>query len=97
MLVDEIKTAVRISHTRLDEDIERNIAACFAELDRAGVAVPEDPEQAPPLLRKAAEIWCKWQLDYLGKGEQFRQSFEGMLQAMSLSSGYKATGGAGDV
>ena len=87
MALDKIKTALRISHDKLDEDIINNIDACLLDLKRVGVNVSE-PDA---LIDKACELYCKYQYDYQNKGEQFRQSYESLRDALSLCDDYKNT------
>lgn len=87
MVLDKIKTALRISHDKLDEDIINNIGACLLDLKRVGVNVSE-PDA---LIDKACELYCKYQYDYQNKGEQFRQSYESLRDALSLCDDYKNT------
>lgn len=87
MVLDKIKTALRISHDKLDEDIINNINACLLDLKRVGVNVSE-PDA---LIDKACELYCKYQYDYQNKGEQFRQSYESLRDALSLCDDYKNT------
>lgn len=87
MVLDKIKTALRISHDKLDEDIMNNIDACRMDLKRVGVNVSE----SDALIDKACELYCKYQYDYQNKGEQFRQSYESLRDALSLCDDYKNT------
>jgi len=91
MLRDDIKVSLRISHTALDDDIDRLTDECFAELERVGVAVPNG-EDVLPLQRAAAELYVKWHYDWLNKGEQFRSGFESLRDALALSSAYRSDG-----
>lgn len=91
MLRDEIKMSLRISHNALDDEIDTLIAACFDELERVGVSVP-DTEAAPPLYKIACELYTKQHMDFLGKGEQFRKGFESLRDAMALSGAYRGDG-----
>ena len=83
----EIRESMRISHEKLDKDIQRNIDTCLLDLERAGV----DGGDENRLLDKACELYCKWQYDYQGKGEQYRDHYEKLRDVMSLSEGYRCT------
>lgn len=87
-LVSRIKESMRIRHDRLDGDIRGNIEAAMADMGMRGVAAPE----GDALAGKACELYCKWQCDYLGRGEAFRQHYEGLRDSMSLSAGYRTDG-----
>lgn len=85
-LLTELLQKLRLS----DEDIELtheaidNLFACMSELERVGI----DTNTRKPLIRKAAELYLKWQWDYLGKGERFEKSFCDLRDAMSLTESY---------
>ena len=81
----QIRTKMRISHSRLDEDISSNIDAARLDMGRVGVSLEKDDA----LTDKAVELYCKAQFDYLGKGEQFRENYERLRDAMSGCGEYR--------
>lgn len=88
-MLEKIKMSLRIFHTMLDTDITSNIVACMLELQRVGVAAyAADPESQDALIVKAAELYCKWQYDFNGKGDQFQKAFENLRDALSLCDNY---------
>lgn len=91
MLIDDVKTALRISHNRLDDDINQHISACLDDMKRLGIAVPDDPEDAAdvPLLFAAVKIYCMAQYDFLNKGEQYKKGYESLRDTLSLSGSYR--------
>jgi len=94
-MLDKIKLSMRIFHTMLDTDITSNIDACMLELKRVGVdpaIAVSDSEDA--LIIKAAELYCKWQYDFNGKGDQFKQAFENLRDSLSLCDDYAESGKA---
>lgn len=88
-MLEKIKLAMRIFHNVIDSDIESNIDACMLDLQRVGVhndsAIKTSTDA---LICKAAELYCKWQYDYNGKGDQFRQAYENLRDAISLCESY---------
>lgn len=84
-MLNEIKLSMRIFHTKIDSDIQRNINACMLDLERVGVCVSKPSE----LLTKAAELYCKAEYDYLGKGEKYRANYNDLRDSMSMSEDYK--------
>ena len=84
-MLDKIKLSMRISHNKLDTDIQRNIDACMLDLERVGVCISKPSE----LLTKAAELYCKAEYDYLGKGDKFRANYNNLRDSMSMSGDYK--------
>lgn len=91
MLIDGVKTALRISHNKLDDDIGQHISACLDDMKRLGIAVPDDTEDAAdvPLLFAAVKIYCMAQYDFLNKGEQYKKGYESLRDTLSLSSNYR--------
>lgn len=88
-MLEKIKLAMRIFHNAIDPDIDSNIDACMLDLQRVGVnesAAKKTTTDA--LICKAAEMYCKWQYDYNGKGDQFRQAYENLRDAISLCGSY---------
>lgn len=88
-MLERIKLSMRIFHTKLDTDITSNIDACMLDLKRVGisaaiaVATSEDA-----LINKAAELYCKWQYDFNGKGEQFEKAYKSLRDSLSLCEDY---------
>lgn len=83
--VEQMRMKMRISHSRLDQDIGSNIESARLDMGRVGVS----PEKDDALTDKAVELYCKAQFDYLGKGEQFRENYERLRDAMSMSGEYR--------
>lgn len=91
-LVEAIKDSMRIKHSALDADIKSNIAAATADLVRVGVQpyanAKKNKLKDDHLIKKAIELYCKAQADYLGKGTQFEASYERLRDALSLCGDY---------
>lgn len=91
MLIDSVKTTLRISHNKLDDDISQHISACLDDMKRLGIVVPDDVEDVAdiPLLFSAVKIYCMAQFDFLNKGEQYKKGYESLRDTLSLSSNYR--------
>lgn len=91
MLIDSVKTALRISHGKLDDDISQHISACLADMKRLGISVPDDIEEVNdiPLVFAAVKIYCMAQYDFLNKGEQYKKQYEKLRDTLSLSGNYR--------
>ena len=83
--VSEIRQKVRISTESLNTDIQDNIDAARLELSRVGIH--EEADDA--LTDKAVELYCKWQFNYMNKGEQFYKNFSELRNALSVTEKYK--------
>lgn len=94
-MLEKIKMSMRIFHNAIDSDIESNVAACMLDLRRVGVHKDNAiATSADALICKAAELYCKWQYDYNGKGDQFRQAYENLRDALSLCEDYAESRGS---
>lgn len=85
----QIKCSLRIRHNSLDDEIEENIKTCILLLQSVGISsskARDDPEDK--LIRKACELYCKWQFDFDGKGDRFQKAYEGLRDFMSLGGDY---------
>ncbi len=82
---EEIRKKMRISHAKMDNDINDNIKAARLDMSRAGINESKDDA----LTDKAIELYCKAQFDYLGKGEQFQKNYEKLRDSMTLTENYR--------
>jgi len=90
-MLEKIKLSLRIFHNSLDTDITGNINACMLDLQRVGISknvAVIDSEDA--LIYKAAELYCKWQYDFNGKGDRHEQAYNNLRDALSLCDTYAA-------
>ena len=83
-LLDDVKTALRITHDKLDDEINDNIEAAELELQRVGI--PEEIASAPetyPQIKRAVKTYCQsvMAIDQT-QAEKYHASFE--LQAENL-------------
>ena len=82
-----VKENLRITTTALDADLQDDIDAALADLERVGIDVTD---QSQPLIIKAVKLYCRWQQDYMGKSEQYCKAYTGLMQALSLAGDYIA-------
>lgn len=82
-----VKENLRITTTALDADLQDDIDAALADLERVGIDVTD---QSQPLIIKAVKLYCRWQQDYMGKAEQYCKAYTGLMQALSLAGDYIA-------
>lgn len=94
-MLDKIKLSIRRFHNVLDSEIESNIETCMYDLQRVGVSEKYAVSTSKdPLIYKAAELYCKWQEDYNGKGDQYQKAYEKLRDAISLCDTYAESGDA---
>jgi hypothetical protein len=86
-----IKGALRLSINSFDNDIKSNIDTALLELSRVGVDVTDLTNASTDvnkLILKACELYCKWQFNFMSKGEQFEKNFVSLRDALSVTSQY---------
>lgn len=91
-LVLRIKTSIRISHTKLDADIEDSIRAALQDLHVCGVRVPpaEEPQEMDPLILNAVKLYCKAEYtDDPAKAAEFQRRYDSMKSCLMMAEGYR--------
>lgn len=82
--VEQIRQSMQIKHTKLDDNIKRDMSACLPDMQIAGV----DIRKESALMDTAIEFYCKWQFDYMGQGEKYEKSYKELRDTMSLCGLY---------
>lgn len=85
MGLNEWKLALRLSHSKLDDDIEANVLACKKDMERVGITKTEDTD---PIIHKLIELFLKWQYNHMAEGEKFKKAYEEMRDGLSLCGDY---------
>lgn len=84
-MLEKVKLALRISHNKLDSEIEDNIKEARAEMVRAGVVI-EVAESELPLIEGAIKTYCKFkQADDSKLADGFYKSWELQLENIRKS------------
>lgn len=86
--VDEVKTALRITHDKLNDEIQSTIIAAMLDLMSAGM----DGRVSDELVDTAIKLYAKWQYDYCGKGEQYGKAYGDLKTVLALVNGEVAEG-----
>ena len=85
-MLEKIKLAVRISHDKLDADVQADIDACLADLKMHGIVHAETTD---PLIFNAVKLWCKsLYTDDVEKGAEFLRRYEKMRDSLKMADGY---------
>ena len=87
-MIEQIKLSMRISHDKLDNDIDANINACLRDLTRVGVATAG--KENDPLIVKSVELYCKWQYNYDGSSDRYERAYTALRDSLSLCGDYNA-------
>ena len=84
--LNKIKLALRISHTKLDEDIQADIDACLADLEACGIVYATTND---PLIYNAIKLWCRsLYTDDPAKGAEYLRRYESLKASMMMATGY---------
>lgn len=86
MILDEIKTDLRITHNKLDQDIQSQIFAAKKKLEVAGVEVINDTDE---LTATAIKTWCRAWYNFQGRGKDYETLFYDQRDTMAMSGLYK--------
>ena len=78
--VQDIKTALRINHAVLDQEVQCTIAAAVLDLQSGGVPVGLDNA----LSDEAIRLYCKWRYDYMGKAAQYEHSYDRLKSVLAM-------------
>lgn len=82
----KIKLALRISHTKLDEDVKADIDACLADLRSCGVVYADETD---PLIYNAVKLWCRsLYTDDPAKGAEYLRRYESLKACLMMAEGY---------
>lgn len=84
--LEKIKLALRISHIKLDEDIQADIDACMADLKLVGVIYAAESD---PLIFNAIKLWCRsLYTDDPAKGAEYLRRYESLKACLMVAEGY---------
>ena len=86
-MLDQIKLALRYKNDLFNSEIEMYIAACKNNLKLAGID-EEKINEGDDSIMNAVICYCKWQLNFQGKGEQWERIYKDLKTALALDSNY---------
>lgn len=90
-LLAKIKNSIRITHSKLDEDVSDTIAAALSDLQVCGIR-PEklDPSQElAPLILTAVKLYCKKEyVDDPAKAARFQEGYDSLKSCLMMAEGY---------
>ena len=93
-MLDKIKTALRINHSKLDEDIQSDIDACLTDLEVCGIVFAET---ADPLILNAVKLYCRSvYTDDPAKGAEYLRRYEALKSCLMMAEGNGWEDGADD-
>lgn len=82
----KIKQGIRISHNKLDDDIQADIDACQADLRLVGVIYADETD---PLIFNAIKLWCRsLYTDDTIKAAEYLKRYEALKASLMMAEGY---------
>lgn len=90
MLLDDIKTTLRVSHNALDNDISDLIEEARHDLMLSGVSSKKANEDTDPLIKRAIKTYCKAEFTSDAReAERFKTSYNMLKNHLTLAGDYK--------
>lgn len=83
-LLETIKNSVRLTGHGVDEDISGYISAGKAEMLRRGVSMDAVVSDCPEVVQ-AMKLFVKSELNFAGKGEEYRLRFDRYVDGLRCS------------
>lgn len=85
-LLEDVKLSLGgIKHSKLDNEILDVIESAKAELKIGGAELKEGRSTRGALCKHAIKLYARAYFNYQGKGEEWRQAFDGLRDALALS------------
>lgn len=82
----KLKQSLRISHDKLDEDIQADIDACLADLRVVGIIYATEDS---PLIFNALKLWCRsLYTDDIVKAAEYLKRYESLKACLMMAEGY---------
>lgn len=82
----KIKQSLRISHDKLDADIQADIEACLADLRVVGVTYADETD---PLIYNAIKLWCRSLYnDDPVKVAEYMRRYDALKASLMMAGGY---------
>lgn len=84
--IARLKLALRISHDKLDEDIQSDVDACLADLATCGVI---HPQVSDPLIYNAVKLFLRSSYtDDPAKSAEYLRRYEALKSCLQMAEGY---------
>lgn len=85
-LLEKVKLALRIKHSKLDDEIQDNIEACLLDLQMHGIVHKDETD---PLIQNAVKLYCKSEYtDDLTKAEKYALRYRELRDCLKVAEGY---------
>lgn len=89
-MLDKVRQALRITHNKLDSELQDVIDACKMDLSIAGIKKIDDDD---PLIQQAVKTYCKAEYEQdVNKANRLTQAYASLKIAMCLCGDYTEGG-----
>jgi uncharacterized phage protein (predicted DNA packaging) len=89
-MLNDIKTALRISHTALDTEILDLIEEARADLVLSGISAVKANDEKDPLIKRAVRTYCKANFGFDNPdSDRLNESYLMIKQHLSLAGDYQ--------
>lgn len=84
--LSKVKAFIRISHSKLDGDIQDSIDSCLADLRNHGIIHKDDTD---PLILNAVKLYCKsFYTDDTAKAAEYLSRYTALRDSLKAAEGY---------
>lgn len=84
--LNKVKAFIRISHDKLNEDIQGSIESCLSDLKMHGVVYKDDTD---PLILNAIKLYCKaLYTDDTAKAAEYQSRYTALRDSLKAAKGY---------
>lgn len=91
-MLEKVRTALRITHNKLDDELQDVINACIYDLTIAGI---KNIDENDPLIRQAVKTYAKAEYEQdVNKANRLTQAYISLKIAMCLCGDYTEEGGS---
>lgn len=84
-MLEQIRKALRMNHSKLDDDIRDTISACQRDLSLAGIVCNDEEDF---LIIQAIKLYCRWQFNYEGQADRYEKAYNSLRISLALSGDY---------
>ena len=81
--VEKVKAAIRVTSSKLDDEVQSTIDAAILDLGTAGVQNADDA-----LIDMAVKLYARWQFNYQNKADQYQRAYYDLKSVLSLIPEY---------
>lgn len=80
-LLDSVKNSQRVTNSLVNLDFAQLIEACKKDLERLGLR-KDFIEAEGAEVTQACKLWVHWFTDYEGKGDRWRDAYNGYVDGL---------------